>query len=417
MSSRPARSRGSKGSSPIRRRGTVAGIAVVVGSFSFLLGLGALFLIPVGEDDLEYRLFLINLALGTAIVNVGLGGVLVYQAASALGGAGSGAFRMRRTWLLLPLFPGGIVLGQWIVNDPGRMPWLFPLANLAIVSVPSLVIAGSVAATYVRRNPLSWPISWREWTSGFIYGAVGATTIAGIINTLYLVFMGAFLIDRFGYGDAFSIEDGLRTLPREWGLFFDLSVLSLMAPLNEEFWKGMLVAFFFYRKGSAARCFVWGVLAGAGFNLLETFENSLSVVSPQALSQQTLGNQWWLFAVARAGTGSIHGLASGLSALGFYGLFRHKPIYALGYPAGMLVHGSWNFLTYALAGDQILSGAGPDSTALDILAIAGLAALFAGCVTLLWVLPRRLRDGRPAPIYMALGMLPATQPVLDPVAT
>jgi len=410
LSSRQARSRGSKESSPIRRRGTVAGVAVVVGSFSFLLGLGAPFLIPFGENDLEYRLFLINFALGTAVVNLGLGGVLVYQAASALGGAGSSAFRLHRSWLLLPLFPAGIALGQWIVNDPGRVPWLFPLANLAIVSVPSLVIAGSVAASYARWNPLSWPVSWREWTSGFIYGAIGATTIAGIINTIYLVFMGAFLIDRFGVGDAFSIEDGLRTLPRGWGLFFDLSALSLVAPLNEEFWKGMLVAFFFYRRGGAARCFVWGAVAGAGFNLLETFENSLSVVSPETLSQQTLGSQWWLFAVARAGTGSIHGLASGLAALGFYGLFRRKPIYALGYPAGMVVHGSWNFLTYALAGDQILSGAGPDSAALDILALVGLGALFAGCVVLLWVLPGRLRDGRPAPIYAALGMLPTSRP-------
>jgi len=342
---------------------------------------------------------------------MGLGGVLVFQAASALGGAGSTAFRLRRPWLLAPLFPAGIVLGQWIVNEPGRIPWLFPLANLAVVSVPSLVIAGTVATKYMRRNPVSWPVSWREWTSGFIYGAVGATTIAGIINTLYLVVMGALLIHRFGHGDAFSIEEGLQTLPRGWGLWFDLSVLSLVAPLNEEFWKGMLVAFFFYRKGGAARCFVWGALAGDGFNLLETFENSLSVVSPQQLSEQTLGSQWWLFAVARAGTGSIHGLASGLSALGFYGLLRRKPVYMAGYPLGMLVHGSWNFLTYALAGDQILSGAGPDSAALDVLAMAGMGALFAGCVTLLWVLPGRLRDGQPTPIYAALGMLPAAKPV------
>ncbi len=411
------RSPDSKENSPIRRRSTVVGIAVVVGAFGFVGGLAALFVIPIGEDDLDYRLFLINLAVGTAVVNVGLGGVLVFQAASALGGAGSSAFRLRRPWLLAPLFPAGIVLGQWIVNDPGRIPWLFPLANLAIVSVPSLVIAGWVAAGYMSRNPLSWPVSWREWTSGFIYGAIGATTVAGIINTLFLVFMGAFLIDRLGHGDAFSIADGLSTLPRGWGLLFDLSVLSLVAPLNEEFWKGMLVAFFFYRKGGAARCFAWGALAGAGFNLLETFQNSLAVVNPQQLSDQTLGNQWWLFAVARAGTGSIHALASGLSALGFYGLLRRRPRYMMGYPLGLLVHGSWNFLAYALAGDQILSGAGPDSAALDILAIAGMAALFACCVALLRALPGRLRDADPAPIYVALGMLPATRPARDPTDT
>lgn len=339
-----------------------------------------------------------------------LGGVLVYQAASALGGTGSTVLRLRRPWLVLPLLPAAIGLGQWLVNDPERMPWLFPVANLAAVSIPSTVIAGVVAVRYSRRNPLAWPVSWREWSSGFIYGAVGATTIGAIINTLYLVFMGAFLIDRFGYGDAFDIGNNLSTLPRGWGLFFDLSVLSLVAPVNEEFWKGALVALFFYRKGGAARCFLWGTLAGAGFNLLETFDNSVALVSPEQLADQTMGNQWWLFAVARTGTGAIHALASGLSALGFYALLRKKPRYLVGYPLAVLVHGSWNFLTYALAGDQFFSMAGPDSAALDILSIAGMVALFAACATLLWVLPGRLRDEQPAPIYTALGMLPAAAP-------
>lgn len=335
-----------------------------------------------------------------------LGGVLVYQAASALGGTGSTILRLRRPWFLIPLFPAAMGLGQWLVTHPDRMPWLFPVANLAAVSIPSIVIAGVVAVRYSRRNPLAWPVSWREWSSGFIYGAVGATTVGAIINTLYLVFMGAFLIDRYGHGDAFDIGNNLSTLPRGWGLFFDLSVLSLVAPVNEEFWKGALVALFFYRRGGAARCFLWGTLAGAGFNLLETFDNSIALVSPEQLADQTMGNQWWLFAVARTGTGAIHGLASGLSALGFYALLRKKPRFLVGYPLAVLVHGSWNFLTYALAGDQFFSMAGPDSDALDVLSIAGMIALFAGCATLLWVLPGRLRDEQPAPIYTALGMLP-----------
>ncbi|KAA0238749.1 MAG: PrsW family intramembrane metalloprotease [Dehalococcoidia bacterium] len=363
--------------------------------------------LPWADDDPEYELFLINLVMGTAAVYMLLGGVLVVQAASALGGTGSSAMRLRRPWLLIPLFPAATWLGQWLVNHPERLPWLFPVANLAVVSVPSLLAASVVAVRYSRRNPLAWPVSWREWSSGFIYGAVGATTIGAIINTLYLIFMGAFLIHRFGEGDAFDLSNNLPTLPRGWGLFFDLTVLSVVAPLNEEFWKGALVALFFYRRGGAARCFLWGTLAGAGFNLLETFDNSVALVSPEALADQTMGNQWWLFAVARMGTGGIHALASGLSALGFYALLRRHPRYLVGYPLGVLVHGSWNFLTYALSGDQFFSTAGPDSQALDILSIAGMAALFVACATLLWVLPGRLRDESPAPIYSALGMLPA----------
>ncbi|MBE0608497.1 MAG: PrsW family intramembrane metalloprotease [Dehalococcoidia bacterium] len=168
----------------------------------------------------------------------------------------------------------------------------------------------------------------------------------------------------------------------------------------------MLVAFFFFRRGGAARCFVWGVLAGAGFNILETFQNSLAVVNPDQLSEQQISEQWWLFAVGRAGTGALHATATGLAALGFFGLLRRRPIYMVGYPLGVLVHGTWNFLNYTLAGDAILSGSGPDSTLLDVLSIGGLVALFGLCLAVLWVLSGRLRDGFPAPIYRVLEMVP-----------
>jgi len=310
--------------------------------------------------------------------------------------------------VFLLFFPFALVAGQYQVWHPRRLPWLFPLANLAIVSIPSVAIAATAAKRFRDAHPFSWPVSWREWTSGFIYGAIGATFVASIVNTACLVGVGAFLVDRFGSGEIFPLEDSLLTLPRGWGLFYDLTSLSVVPPLNEEFWKGMLVAFFFFRRGGVARCFLWGVVAGSGFNLLETFLNSLSVISPDRLTAQTLGDQWWLFATARAGTGAVHALASGLSALGFYGLFRRRGRYLAGYPAGVLVHATWNFLNYALAGDQLLSTAGPDSTALDVLSIAGMAGLFAACLALLWVLSGRLRDEAPAPIYVALGMLPAT---------
>lgn len=303
-------------------------------------------------------------------------------------------------------FPVLLFLGQQQVNHPERLPWLFPFTNLAIVSIPSTLAALGVAYGYTRNNPFAWPVSVREWTSGFIYGAVGATSIASIINTAYLILGAAWLIHAKGSGDAFDLTSNLPSVPTAWGIAFDLSVLSVVAPLNEEFWKGMLVGFFFFRKGGAARCFMWGVLAGAGFNLLETFQNSLSVVSPEVVSDRTIGNQWWLFASARAGTGAVHALATGLSALGFYGLFRTQPRYLIGYPLGVLTHGVWNFLNFTLAGDAFFSQAGPDTRLLDILSVAGLCAEFGVCVVMLWVLPQRLRDGFPAPIYQVLGMLP-----------
>jgi hypothetical protein len=399
----------------------VLGFALLVGAVSFLNGLAwILVLFGISGTDQE-RLFLINAGIGTAVVTLSLGGMLVYQASSSLGGVGSSVMPFPRRWT--PIAIGGVALfavcvavGQHQVNTPERLPSLFPFTNLLIVTIPSTLVAVTVTRRYLRYNPIAWPLSWREWTSAAIYGAVGATAIAGIINTLYLVFGSALLIHLFGEGHAFDINDNLPTLPRALGMVFDLSVLSVVAPLNEEFWKGMIVAFF-YRKGGAARCLLWGVLAGAGFNVLETFQNSLSVISPDAVSEVTIGSQWWLFATARAGTALIHATATGCSALGFYGLFRHRPRYMLGYPAGVCIHGSWNFLNYTLYGDAFQSQAGPDSRLLDLLSIAGLLALAAGCAVLLWALSRRVRDGFPAPIYRALGMLPAATPEPTQVAT
>jgi RsiW-degrading membrane proteinase PrsW (M82 family) len=384
--------------------------AVVVGGFAFLTGLATLlvlFDLPAGP---RRKLFEVNAALGTSIVFLSLGGILVYQAASSLGKVGSGAMRTPNWLYVAPIaagvFPALVFLGQNQVNNPESLPWLFPLTNLLIVSVPSLVFALVTVQRYAQFNQFAWPVSWREWSSGVIYGAVGATTMGGLINTLYLIVVGLLLVNTVGDGDNGDFARALTDLPRSWGIAFDLSVLSVVAPLNEEFWKGMLVGFFFFRKGGAGRCFLWGVLAGAGFNIFETFGNSISIVNPDEISRQQLSEDWWKFASARVGTGAVHSAATGLAALGFYGLFRRKPKYMLGYPAGVLIHGTWNFLNFTLVGDAILSQAGPDSDLLDVLSVAGLFAMFAVSLAVIWELPRRVRDGAPAPIYSLLGMKP-----------
>ena len=382
----------------------------MVGALAFINGCASLLLLTDLSDSPRRKLFDINVALGTAIVTISLGGMLVYQAASSLGKTPSNVMRVPNWRVVAPamvvVFLALVGLGQLQVNNPERLPWLFPVTNVLIVSLPSLAIALVVSQRYLGANQWAWPLSWREWSSGVIYGAIGSTTVAAIINTLYLVLMALLLIEVVGDGGSSDFLDGLRDLPRGWGIAFDISVLSVVAPLNEEFWKGMLVAFFFFRRGGPGRCYLWGVLAGAGFNILETFQNSLAIIDPGQVTQQQLNDEWWLFATARAGTGAVHSAATGFAALGMYGLLRGKPKYMLGYPAGVLIHGLWNFLNFTLAGDAFLSQAGPDSRLLDVLSVAGLCALFLACLLLLWEMPRRVRDGFPAPVYRMLGMVP-----------
>ena len=357
------------------------------------------------SDRPDDRLFEINLFVGAATLFLGLGGFLVYQAASALGGTGSSAFAGRVPWPLVAFFPAAIVIGQLQANEPTRAPWLFPFVNLAVVGVPSVLVAWVAITRYAARNPLAWPVSWREAMSSFTWGAIGATSMGGLINSVYLVLAAAFVIDFAGRGSAWDVGN-IDTVGTAWGIAFDLSVLSVVAPLNEEFWKGAIVALFFFRKGSMARCFCWGVVAGSGFNLLETFLNSLAAVNPQQLADQTIGGQWWLFAIARAGTGAIHGLATGFAALGFFGLLRRRWRLAPLYLAGVTLHGLWNGCVYLVAGDVFLSEAGPDAAWLDALGVGVLVALGAGSLWGIWLLSGWLRDGAPAPIYRILGMGP-----------
>jgi hypothetical protein len=169
----------------------------------------------------------------------------------------------------------------------------------------------------------------------------------------------------------------------------------------------MLVAFFFFRRGNVARCFLWGVLAGAGFNLIETFQNSLGIVNPDALREQTISSEWWRFAVARSGPGIIHATATGFSALGIYAVLRREWRWLWGYPVGVAIHAAWNFLAYVVQGDVFFSQAGPDTQMLDWVGIGAMILLAASCALVLRTLPRLLKDERPAPLYVALGMLPA----------
>ncbi len=383
---------------------------MVVGAVSFLFGLLILLALFQISGRGRIRLFDINVALGSAIVLLLLGGFLVYQAASALGGTTSRPLRTRNLLPLLLVFPVLVAAGQYQVNHPDRLPWLFPLVNIGIVAIPSIVVAMTVARRYMAFNTYALPVSWREWTSGIVYGAIGATTPAAIINTIYIGISVAAVLAIWGPGGEVTRENlqyQFQSVPRGVGIALDLSVFSLVAPINEEFWKGMLVAFFFFRRGGLGRCFLWGVIAGAGFNVLETFNNSLSVLSPGLIRESTFTSQWWFFASVRVGTGVIHSAATGLSAVGFYGIFRRRKRFAACLPLGMSIHGTWNGLNFLIDGDAMISGAGPDETWLDWVGVAGLALLFCVCVALLWELPRRLRDSAPAPIYSLLGMLPA----------
>lgn len=395
----------------MRRRGFVVGLAASWGGAVFL---GALTL-PLGmlgslsEPDPARRLLEIQILLGITVVSLSLGGLLAYHAASALGGSPSSKVSAAFPWPVLLLFPAFVAIGQWQASHAGWLPWLFPFVNLAMVSLPSLGIAALAVHGYQRSHRLAWPLTWREVSSAVIFGALGAIFLAGILNSAYAL-GGALAFVEVAGEEGGGLVERLQTLPTPVGVVYDLSVLSVFAPLNEEASKGFVVALFFYRRGGLARCFLWGVLAGAGFNISETFFNSLALFQQDEFADRTIGGQWWIFAVARAGTAAVHSAATGLAAIGFYGLFRRRWNLIAFYLAGVAIHASWNFLAYVNYGDAFLAGAAPDARWLDILSVVAMTALGLASLVLIAGLGRNLRDGGPAAVYTALGMAPRAVP-------
>jgi hypothetical protein len=112
--------------------------------------------------------------------------------------------------------------------------------------------------------------------------------------------------------------------------------LAVLTPLIEETCKSLGV----WLAGTArslgrARAFALGVMAGAGFSLTEALFNGAAQL-PAA---------WAGPVVLRAGTVLIHGLATGLLALGWYEVLARRPWRFAAYAvAGIGLHGFWNGL-------------------------------------------------------------------------
>ena len=118
-----------------------------------------------------------------------------------------------------------------------------------------------------------------------------------------------------------------------WVVIGAASVLVLLAPLVEEALKGAGVLLLSYRKPTRAQAFLWGVMGGAGFALVEGLFSGL------------LGLQsWGLSLTMRAAVTVIHAAGGGLTGLGWQALMvqRRAGRFLLFYLAAVILHGLWN---------------------------------------------------------------------------
>ena len=355
-------------------------IVLLVGAALLLFGGGCALLyllLPFfyhGPDLVATNLTIASLAAVTLI----LGFALIYQAYNSLRGHPSGIFHPRSPWWLVLLFAPCVILGQAIISllpDSFFSSLAFPPFHIVAAFTPALVILAFVG----RRVRVG---SWRTVSLEVSHGAILAPMGALILEISVLIMMGvaiSFIVAVMPGGIDRLMELSLNLQDPGWledtknlaELVLSPAVLTvivvifvIVAPLIEEFLKGLGVLFLGYRLHGKAEALLWGMACGAGFALGESIFNGSVALEG-----------WWAVMIMRWGATLMHCLGSGVMGLGWHdAMVSKRPWRLLGaYGASAGMHALWNGAALGVAIPSLMIVLRPD----DIIAqgIAGLIVL------------------------------------------
>jgi PrsW family intramembrane metalloprotease len=282
---------------------------------------------------------------GLAALYAGAGAILVWHGCAALTGVPSSRFQPPPVWLPLAALAVTTTIGAVLIQSGVAVGFMPPAQAVAVV-MPGLALLAFVSqagdrARAARRS------SWRELLLMAAYGAIGAATIAAIINTLSisaslvvaLAAHGAF--DRVHTGQEFSavIQNASDYLSERDLIAPLLASIAVLGPLNEEFWKGFGVRLLRDHRPSRYRAFIWGVASGVGFGAAEVTQYGLAAFHRSPY-------RWWDVVLVRGAASSMHALASGMVGIAWFYAFagRRLRFFAL-YLLAVCLHGSWNALS------------------------------------------------------------------------
>ena len=344
----------------------IAFLGLLAGALSF-----ALPAIGRGESDLLKA----TISASLIALGMGLGLPLAWQGLNSLRGRPSRPFRPWPTSLLAAIFVVAAVCGQAILSFDLLPPLAFPPFHILATALPPLIILAS-AGRRLSQAGVRWRDVILHLSSGAFLAALGAFSLEALSALLLSLAVFAIVALTPG-GEAWLQElvanlsnpawlqdpNNLRQLLLSPAVLVILtSLLTVIAPLIEEFLKPIGVAITSYRRPSRAQAFLWGLAGGAGFALVEGLLNGTIALEG-----------WGAMVVMRVGAAAMHCLGSGLMALGWHHLFvTRRPWHLLAaYAASVSLHGLWN----AAAGGMVVVSL-TMAPAAGELAPGGLAALF-----------------------------------------
>jgi RsiW-degrading membrane proteinase PrsW (M82 family) len=254
-------------------------------------------------------------------------------------------------WLII-IWPVFVFIGWFIAGTPQAAAFLLGPINIIAAGLP-------VLWTY---NAAQWKLKagsqFRKWQI-FGFSFVVAPMLISLIELVVLLSLGLIVLLWASYkvsidpsfehavvyvytkvqlaGDDLEVAVKLLEsfLMQPSIIFWVAAIFSGVIPIIEEICKPLALWFLAGRDITEKDGFIYGVLCGAGFALME------NVLYATAF---TTAEDWFFITIGRAGTGVLHMLASGLVGWGLVkswreGKWRFQLLTTL---VAVLLHGLWN---------------------------------------------------------------------------
>lgn len=323
------------------------------------------------------------------------GVLLTFHGISSMMGEGSGEFRPPVALLGLAGWSAVLLAGGLFMAEVPSAAWPMPVLHVLAAALPGAVLVALAARGAALRGRPVRGLTWRQVTL-----AAGIAMSLGMSIAVYVESvgdLGAVVLTLVHHGafedevwDVIGHSDDILSRNEQFAANFVAA--AVMAPLVEEFAKGLGVRFMLRRYNTRAQAMVLGAAAGAAFGFVEALLYGLAGVNGDP-------GRWWLFMLLRGGSTSLHVFNTSLVALAWwYWSFGKRPRtgWAL-FGGAVLMHAAWNGLLVTLS-SRIFGLETLSERAVEIAAYAGVSTVAIALVVALPLIARRLREPLPAPV-------------------
>ena len=335
----------------ISRAGRVFGSA-----YGVMLGISGLFALVLifgaasgdAVDPVAQRAIAIG---AIAMLSFVPGVILTYQGISASMGEASREYRIPQAIWGFALFALVLVVGGVIMRAETPVAAPMPLLHIVAAAVPGLTLLALVSWGALRGGHLVRGLTWRQVMLSMAIAMTLGTAIAVYVESLgslgavvlLLVHNGAFDFAR-DFDDVSDVISNARfVLTDEEQFVANLVTAAVLAPIAEEFAKGVGPRLMMRRDTTRLQAFVLGAAAGAAFGFFEALLYGVAGI------QDDLG-QWWLIMLVRGGSTTLHVMNSAVVGLAWwYWSFGKRPrLGMLLFLAAVLSHAFWNAFAVTL---------------------------------------------------------------------